>query len=282
MVALVLGLVACLVPSLALFFWLRSRKSDDGEYRALCSKALKYGMLSSLPVLVLDLVVVLSTNALGWGADNPLARDAITAFVVAAFVEEAVKYYFLFRLMKRVAYPFSWLDVIVLMTIIGAGFGIFESIPVALQSSPAQAVVRGITMGHVSYGFIMGYFTGRALYTGKKLNYVLAFLVPFLLHGWYDFGLKESFGALGDWTAFVSVNLALLDVILVIVLIVFVRKHREDAKYTQPLVVPWRTGSDEAAMLEDGEPAKGAAVQRVEDAADSVCSDVELTVDVDL
>lgn len=52
-------------------------------------------------------------------------------------------------------------DVTAIMVIVGAAFGLLEDLPYAIGSNPIQRLVRGFTMGHLGYGFIMGWFYGK-------------------------------------------------------------------------------------------------------------------------
>ncbi len=64
------------------------------------------------------------------------------------------------------------------MVIIGTAFGMIEDIPYAIGENPIVIIVRGLTLGHVGYAFIMGWFYGKELYTGKKRYGVIAVLLP--------------------------------------------------------------------------------------------------------
>ena len=92
-------------------------------------------------------------------------------------------------------------------------------------------------MGHAGYGFLMGYFFGRGMKYNRKSDYVLGFLVPWLIHGLYDFSLSEEFLALNDSLVVLPVALAFLDLVVIIVCIVFICKAKKKAVYTEPMTV---------------------------------------------
>ena len=119
--------------------------------------------------------------------------------------------------------------------IIGAAFGLVEDIPYAIGVSPMVMLVRGITTGHTGYGFIMGWFYGKKLYTGKKGFGVIAFMLPWLFHGLYDFSLTEELLAVNDNLAVIAVSLALMDIVLLILTIRFFRRSRRIERYNEPL-----------------------------------------------
>ena len=95
-------------------------------------------------------------------------------------------------------------------------------------------LVRGVTMGHASYGFLMGLLMSKGEATQSKPWTALGFLVPWLMHGLYDFSLSDSMGAY-DFSALIALALAAADLVIVIAMIFFMRKRRRDAAYTQPL-----------------------------------------------
>ena len=81
------------------------------------------------------------------------------------------------------------------------------------------------------YAAIVGYFYAKSIKENKKGYAVLGFAIAFLMHGLYDFSLSEEAGAVSDVFALVALLLAVLDVVIIIALIVFIRKHEDDPKY---------------------------------------------------
>ncbi len=83
-----------------------------------------------------------------------------------------------------------------------------------------------------------GLLLGKGLRTGSKASLACAFLVPFLLHGLYDFSLSEEITALND-------NLVILPFVMIFVtlamglwIILKIRKIRreQDEEYLTPLL----------------------------------------------
>ena len=56
-----------------------------------------------------------------------------------------------------------------------------------------------------------------------------------LLHGLYDFSLTEEVETITDASAFIAVTLAVLDQVIIIALIIFICKNKNNPKYTEPL-----------------------------------------------
>ncbi len=88
---------------------------------------------------------------------------------------------------------------------------------------------------HGGFGFIEGWFYGKAAYTGKKSYAVIGFLIAWILHGAYDFGLSDEFAELGEWSAMVSVSIAALSLVILIVMIIFFARKNKKQQYLEPL-----------------------------------------------
>ena len=128
------------------------------------------------------------------------------------------------------------MDYIILMTLVGIGFGLAEDIPYAIGAGAIVMLIRGATCMHGGYGFIMGYFLGKAKKTGNKAWAVAGVVIPWLLHGFYDFGLSDEFAALGENTPYLSVSLAAFALVTIVILIIFFIRHRHDERYLTPTV----------------------------------------------
>lgn len=157
------------------------------------------------------------------------------AFFVLAFAEEVAKFSMLLRLMrKNPTHKFTWLEVIIYMVCVATGFELLESVVYAFGSGPMHMFVRGITDMHAGFGFIMGFFYGKALKTGNKAYCVPAFLVPWLMHGLYDFSLSEEINAVFDWFGMIALLLAIICAVLLVYMIVFVTKATRKRDYMTP------------------------------------------------
>ena len=235
---MLLFLLACVVsfiPSVSLFLWLRNRLKKEDAYRKLCSQTLWQGAKCMLPILLLSGCSYILLRLTGLHNTNPLLYQALYMFIVLALMEEAAKYRGFMRILKKPDYAYSWLDTAVLMTIIGLGFGMLESVIYAIGASVPVVLVRGICVPHAGYGFLTGYFYGKGSKTDKPVMKWTGFLLAWLIHGLYDFSLSEEFIALNDNLAIIALLLALLDVVLVFLLIVFARRAKKQALYTEPL-----------------------------------------------
>ena len=235
MILLILAIIVSFVPAVLLYRWLKNRIKDDAAFRELCGSALKKGILSVFPILLCSLVFQLIIRLIGVKESNPLLYEALYTFIVLALAEELVKYLAFRRTLQQTEYRVSWVDVTALMAIVGIGFDLIESVVYAIGASVPVVLIRGICIPHAGYGFIVGYFYGKSVKNGKPAVKWIGFLLAWLLHGLYDFSLSEPFIAINDNLAIVAILLALLDIVLVLLLVRFVKKAKKQAAYTEPL-----------------------------------------------
>lgn len=232
---LIIACIVSFIPYTALFLWLRSLRKDDPAYRNLCSTTLGRGALTMLPVILFSGVSYILVRLTGIQNSNTLLYQALYNFIVLALMEELAKYLTFRRVLKKTAYAYSWLDMAILMTIVGIGFGFLEAVVYAIGASVPVVLIRGICLPHAGYGFIVGYYYGKGAKYGKQGYKWVGFLISWLLHGLYDFSLSEEFIALNDNLVFVPVLLALFDIVLVIMLIAFVHKAKKQEVYSEAL-----------------------------------------------
>ena len=239
-----------IIPGVLIILWLMNRRKEDLPYKKSCRSALMRGLISVLPIVGMSALfnILIAVLKLLFLCDlHVLVKQAIYTFIVLSFAEELVKYLYFHALLKKRYNEYTWADVVAFMVIIGTAFGLVEDIPYAIGASPMVMLVRGITMGHVGYGFVMGWFYGKSLYTGKKRFAVLSFLLPFLLHGLYDFSLSEELLAVNDDFAVVGVSLAIVDVVLLALMIRFFLRSGKKDSYNVPLL---NLGKDKSLELE--------------------------------
>jgi protease PrsW len=120
-------------------------------------------------------------------------------FAVAGFTEEAFKYLALYLLFWKSREFNDKYDGIVYATFISLGFAAIENILYVYSEGYATGMVRAFTAvpAHAVFGITMGFYFGIAKFYPKKRKYMLfmAFCLPFLLHGIYDFILMTGI----DW-----------------------------------------------------------------------------------
>lgn len=238
MIISIIAFLVSLIPAFLIFFWLRKRKKDDELYVKSCNSSFLRGLIATFPIIGLSAVLYVILRIVNYFIikDVWYIYHAFYAFIVLVLVEEFVKFFMFKGLIKKKFYEYTWADVTAFMVIIGLAFGLSEDIPYAFGASPAIMLVRGFTMGHIGYGFIMGWFYGKRLYTGKKKYAVIGFLLPYLIHGIYDYSLEPKLLKINDNLAFIAISLAVLDLVLLGLMIRFFIKARKKERYNVPVI----------------------------------------------
>lgn len=231
----IIALIISNIPAVLLYFYLRNLRKGDSEYGKDCAGLLKKGVLSCIGVVLLAAALTITWNLTLGKESMPLLKELFSNFVLAALVEEYIKYRAADKVLKKQAGKASWLDCIAFFGIVGIGFQIIESFTYMLNTNIPQILVRGFAMGHPSYGLLMGYLVGKSLKTGKKSYRVMAFMAPFMLHGMYDFSLSELFQGINENMVFVPFILVITELVILIRTLILIKKNRNNPEYTEPL-----------------------------------------------
>ena len=231
---IILALLVSYTLPLVIYFWLRSLKPTP-EYRRTCRTLLLRGLLVVLGVCLFSATASLLWNLSGAKKISPLLNAAFRTFVVASLSEETVKLYMAFRKVKKSGEPISWFDITIYVTILGISFTLIEDFVYLFESSIGHVLVRGLMPLHVYYSMMMGWYVGKSLYTGKKRYAVIGFVVPWFLHGLYDFSIAEEFLALNDNLVFVPFLVIFVSMIIGIRMIIKILKAKKDERFLAPL-----------------------------------------------
>lgn len=221
----IISLVVSVIPSIILYKWLVKSKSDD-EYKSLCKTSLKKGMLAIFPIIILSFALYIIGRILKNAGINLILYEAYYAFIALALAEELVKYLSFKSVLKNTKYKYNYFDVAIFMSIVGLGFGIIENITYSINSGVIPMLIKGTDLAHAGYGFIVGYFYGKSLKKNNKKYRLAGFLISWLLHGLFDFGLSNEFIKLNDNLVFISISLTLISFITLILFIRYVRKEK--------------------------------------------------------
>lgn len=237
MIVLIGAFLVSMIPAAFMFFWLRDkvRQPSEEEFKTSCNDAFVKGLLSTFPVVAGSAILSIIGALLGLRRDSSILGAAYYTFIVLALVEELCKVFMCTRVLKKTKVNYTWLDIIIFMTIVSIGFEVLESVIYAFGTGPIHMIVRGVTLMHGGFGFIEGWFMGKGKYTGNKMTGVIGILIAWILHGAYDFGLSEIFLEVGDWSAMLSVSIAILSLILFIYMIIFFAKKSKKPQYLEPV-----------------------------------------------
>jgi len=135
-------------------------------------------------------------------ASRSINENLISSFLTAAPVEEMLKFCVLYSLVYKMKDFNEPVDGIVYGVIVSLGFATLENIYYVYflsdyfdSSARTLAIVRSFTAvpAHGVFGAAMGYFFMKYSFIKKQNNLFLCILVPFLLHGFYNFFAKDYF-----------------------------------------------------------------------------------------
>jgi protease PrsW len=175
-------LSAGIAPGLALLSYFYLKDEYDSEPISFVLRTFLYGALLVFPIMFVQ--HVLETEHL-------LKSDLINAFLSSSLLEEFFKWFILFYAVYQHVEFDEPFDGIVYGVAVSLGFATVENIFYLLANGIEHAVTRALlpVSSHALFGVIMGFYIGKAKFTeGMKVKWViLSLLLPFLLHGSYDF-----------------------------------------------------------------------------------------------
>ncbi|AIF43548.1 glutamic-type intramembrane protease PrsW [Virgibacillus sp. SK37] len=181
---------AGVAPALALmsFFYLKDRFAEP---MGLIIRTFILGALLVFPIMFIQ--HILSTEGI---STDPFLQS----FFAVALIEEFFKWFIIMYTIYHHSEFDAHYDGIVYAVAVSLGFATVENILFLLTNGIGYAVSRALfpVSSHALFGVIMGYYFGKAKVhtTNKKRNILFAFLIPFLLHGLYNYILKTI---ASDW-----------------------------------------------------------------------------------
>lgn len=199
-------LAAALLPAMILMLYVYNQDKVEKEPFGLLLALFGYGMLSCVPASILEDVFGALLDACE--IQDAAAYNIIMCFGIIAIAEEGSKFFFLKRkTWKNPDFNYTF-DGIVYAVFIGLGFAGLENILYVINYGFGVVISRGLLAipGHCTFAIFMGLFYSRAKffetngYRGKaRRSKRLAFIVPVLLHGFYDFCLMMP----DDWLTYI-------------------------------------------------------------------------------
>lgn len=249
MAIIIICLIVSMIPSLLIYFWFAHMYKGDIEHTKTCRKLFGKGLICVFAIFGLDLIFNIIWNAAGLRGLHEVLDALFKCFIINAFVEEFVKLMYARRVIREQRDTISRLSFIMYTTIVAIGFGLAEDVIYAFGTSPGQILVRGITAGHVFYGLMTGTLLSKGYQTGKKSYRVLGVVLPWFMHGLYNFGLKDL-PSLGEPLVSIlpmcSLGLAAGGTVYIIVKLLKIRRYRNDPEYIRPIFdSPTADGKDE-------------------------------------
>ena len=184
-------LIVALAPIFVIAFYIYFRDKYEKEPWSLLLKAMFLGVIIAFPIILVEQFM----DSIGSGLTG-ISGGAWKAFMVAALCEEAFKYLALYLLIWKSKEFNEKFDGIVYATFISLGFAGIENVLYVLDGGASTGMVRAFTAvpAHALFGVSMGFFFGMAKFYPKKRKQLLiySYLLPFTLHGIYDFILMSG------------------------------------------------------------------------------------------
>jgi len=185
-------LLLALAPVVIIMFYVYFRDKYEKEPVRLILKGILLGAVIIFPVGIIE------NYLLGYGkAFETIPKAAWDGFIVAGAIEEAFKYLMVFILVWRNSNFNEKFDGIVYAVSVSLGFAAIENLFYVFSENSMQVgLLRAFTAvpGHSIFGIVMGFYLGMARFSTKGSGKWLlrAFLVPWLLHGIYDFMIMSG------------------------------------------------------------------------------------------
>ncbi len=210
-------LALAIAPGLAISIYIFWKDKFDPEPKRLLIWAFVLGVLSIIPAVILELMV----QRTGIVFSDSILMTAVYSFAGIALIEEAVKFFVVFRFLypkKDFDEPFDGITYCVMASM---GFATLENIAYSIDHGAGTAILRMFTAvpAHAAFGVIMGYYMGLAKFNTHKSNTYLAYalFIPSILHAAYDFPLIIDAGLIG-WLSSYKVIGALVTLVIAILL----------------------------------------------------------------
>jgi len=189
-----IAMIAAIVPGIAICWYIYNMDKYEKESRLQLIITFALGMLLTVPVMYIES----SASDMGWAGNSNFVAVFISSFIVVALTEELIKY----LLLLAYPYPRSFfnepMDGIVYAVMIGMGFATMENLLYAAQYNLGTVLLRAFTAvpAHAAFAIMMGYFVGLSkfafLFKHKLRLLAFGILVPWLVHGLYDFFILQE------------------------------------------------------------------------------------------
>lgn len=191
----VIAVFSALLPAFFLvgYVWFRDKNKREPIREVL--RGVWNGVLSIALALIIVTPCTWLQQLLPFFAEGNGIWGAVgTAFLSAAIPEEIAKFVMFRSLVKDNRYFDERMDGVVYAAAVSMGFAGVENVLYLLDNLDALlgvGLIRALfsVPGHFFYAVFMGYFYSLACFGDgrkKELNYVLALLVPIILHGVFD------------------------------------------------------------------------------------------------
>lgn len=183
-----------ILPSVILGYYIYKRDVVEKEPISLLVRSFISGIVTGILVIVLSIFLNIQNYSL-----DSMMHVFFYSFVLVSLIEEGLKFIMTYLMCyKKKDFNYQY-DGIVYASFVSLGFASIENALFIFEAGDLQtAIYRGILTvpAHVFFAIFMGYYLGLAKhwrrYKNKKKEYynlLQGFLVPIVLHGFFDFCL---------------------------------------------------------------------------------------------
>ncbi|MEK3853326.1 glutamic-type intramembrane protease PrsW [Cytobacillus sp. FSL H8-0458] len=175
-------LSAGIAPGLALLSYFYLKDQYESEPISMVFKTFLFGALLVFPIMFIQYVLEV---------EGVLQSSLADAFLSSSMLEEFFKWFILFyTIYQHITFDEPY-DGIVYGASVSLGFATAENIFYLIGLGVEHALGRALlpVSSHALFGVIMGYYIGKGKFSATSTRKWLAFslLIPFLLHGIYDY-----------------------------------------------------------------------------------------------
>lgn len=193
-------LCAGVIPAILLLGYIYKLDSIEREPIGLILKLILFGALSTVAAGLLEQIGVRILYFFGWCLPRPIYY-AIQNFLIVGLAEEGIKF---LALKKGTWYhrAFNYrFDAVIYAVSVALGFAACENVMYILHFGLGVAPIRAITAipMHCICGIFMGHYYGEAKLAEARhrwgtmdLFLHAAWIIPLLLHGFYDFAAESQ------------------------------------------------------------------------------------------
>ncbi|KML46195.1 MULTISPECIES: glutamic-type intramembrane protease PrsW [Bacillaceae] len=175
-------LSAGIAPGLALLSYFYLKDQYESEPISMVFKTFLFGALLVFPIMFIQYVLE---------TEGVLQSSLADAFLSSSMLEEFFKWFILFyTIYQHITFDEPY-DGIVYGASVSLGFATAENIFYLIGLGVEHALGRALlpVSSHALFGVIMGYYIGKGKFSATSTKKWIAFslLIPFLLHGIYDY-----------------------------------------------------------------------------------------------
>lgn len=175
-------LSAGIAPGLAILCYFYLKDQFGVEPISLVIRTFFFGALLVFPIMFIQYVL---------DTERIISSSIGDAFISTSLLEEFFKWFLVYYMAYLHCHFDEPYDGIVYGSSVSLGFATTENILYLIGNGLEFAIGRALlpVSSHAMFGVIMGYYLGKAKFSSndKRKWLLLSFIVPFLLHGIYDY-----------------------------------------------------------------------------------------------